>query len=366
VGQRAVFTGSLTVSQCGYRVMADGAASPAQAAPAPQDSKEVSRASKRARPRISVELLLVPAIIAVLVIGSFVNNNFLTQENLVNILVASAGLAILVVAETLIIIAGSFDLSLESTTALGPAVCALLVLPAADGGWGLGWWVWAAIGVALLVGPLIGLINGLLIVKLRLNAFIVTLAILIVVRGVQQGLTNSKTLQSLPPETQLLGSATILTVPLSVWLAGALFLIAELMLRYHAWGRAIYAMGGNLEAARLSGIRVDAIRLAVFALAGLLAVIAGFVLLGYVGAIPPNLAKDYLFTVFAATVVGGVSLNGGKGSMIGALSGVLLLGVVQNLMVLAQVPSYWIQAVYGAIILLSLLSARATTGVPQE
>jgi simple sugar transport system permease protein len=103
-----------------------------------------------------------------------------------------------------------------------------------------------------------------------------------------------------------------------------------------------------------------------FALGGLLAAIAGFVLVGYVGAIPPSLGEGYLFTVFAAVVVGGVSLNGGKGTMFGALCGVLLLGITQNLMVLAQVPSYWIQAVYGLIILLALLSARAAAAAPQE
>ncbi len=315
---------------------------------------------------ISVELLLIPALIVLLVFGSLINPNFLTSTNLVNILLASAALAILVVAESLIIIGGSFDLSLESTMALGPALGALLVLPAADGGWGLGWPVWLAIAAAVVVGPLVGLLNGLLIVRVRLNAFIVTLAMLIVIRGVQQGLTNSKTLQSLPPEMQALGTITWFTVPLSVYLALALFLVAEILLRYHQWGRALYAMGGNIEAARLSGIRVDRVRLAVFCLAGLLAVVAGFVLLGYVGAIPPNLGKDYLFTVFAATVVGGVSLQGGRGTMIGALTGVLLLGVVQNLMVFAQVPSYWIQAVYGAIILLSLLSARVAARGGQE
>jgi simple sugar transport system permease protein len=321
---------------------------------------------RRGPRRLSVELLLIPALIVLLAVGSIATPNFLTSANLINILVASAALGILVVAETLIIISGSFDLSLESTMALGPAIAALLVLPLVDGGWGLLWPVWVVIAIALVVGPLVGLFNGLLIVKLRLNAFIVTLAMLIVIRGLHQGLTNSKTLENMPPQMQVLGSITWLTVPLSVWLTGALFLVAELILRYHSWGRAIYAMGGNLEAARLAGIPVDRIRLGIFSLAGFLAVVAGFVLVGYVGAIPPNLGKDYLFTVFAATVVGGVSLAGGKGSMIGALTGVLLLGVVQNLMVLAQVPSYWIQAVYGAIILLSLLSARATAGAPQE
>src|SRR3954449_3821121 len=141
--------------------MTDGAAREPQSAPPPAAEGSVSGATRLPRPKISVELLLIPALLIVLAIGAIVNSNFLTEANLVSILTGSAALAILVVAEALIIISGSFDLSLESTTALGPAVCALLVLPVADGGWGVGWWVWAAIAVAFVLGPLIGLLNGL-------------------------------------------------------------------------------------------------------------------------------------------------------------------------------------------------------------
>jgi simple sugar transport system permease protein len=314
----------------------------------------------------AADVLLVPALLFMLIVGSLANPNFLTSANLVNILVASAALGLLVVAESMIIIGGTFDLSLESTMALGPAVGAMLVLSTADGGWGLQLPVWLGIAVALAIAIAVGLVNGFLIVRLRLNAFIVTLAMLIVLRGIQQGLTNSRTLQNLPRELQALGSINYATIPLSVWLTGLAFLLAGIVLRFHFVGRAIYASGGNLEAARLAAIPVDRLRIGLFVLGGLLAVVAGFVLVGYVGAITPNLGKDYLFTVFAATVVGGVSLNGGRGTMLGALTGVLLLGVVQNVMVLAQVPSYWIQAVYGVIILLALISARAAAGRAQE
>lgn len=313
----------------------------------------------------SVELLLAPALVVLIIVGALVNPRFLSYTNISNILVASAALGILVVAETIIILTGSIDLSLESTVAISPALTGLLVLGIADGGWGLHWPVWLAIVAGLLAGPLIGLVNGVLIIKLGLDGFIVTIAMLIVVRGVQTGLSNSRTLQDLPSEMHALGSTEILSVPLSVWITGFAFLAGIILLRYHTVGRSIYATGGNLNAARLSGIRVDRLRIGAFVIGGFLAAIAGFVLVGYVGSIPPNLGKDYLFSVFAATVVGGVSLNGGKGSLIGALMGVLILGVVQNLMVLAQVPTYWIKAVYGVIILLALVSARASAGTRQ-
>ena len=319
---------------------------------------------RRGRIRLR-EFVLLPALAVLVIFGAYNNPAFLTYDNFANILSASAAVGILVLAEAVIILSGSFDLSIESTLAFVPALAALLVIPAVAGGLGTEWPVWAGFVVMLMVGPAIGLLIGYLIVKVGLNAFIVTLAMLIVIRGLQQGITNSRTLQYLPEEMQWLGSNGPLELPWSVWLAAVLFAVAWTILKYHRVGRAIYAMGGNLEAARLSGIAVDRIRLGVFALAGLLAVIAGLALVGYVGAITPNLGKDYLFAVFAATVVGGVALQGGKGSILGALAGVLLLGILQNLMVLAQVPTYWILAVYGVVILLALVSARATSGEAQ-
>jgi simple sugar transport system permease protein len=144
------------------------------------------------------------------------------------------------------------------------------------------------------------------------------------------------------------------------------FLIAGLVLRYHRLGRALYAIGGNPEAARAAGIRVERITWGVYVLAGILAALGGLAITGYVGAISANQGNGLIFTVFAAAVIGGISLDGGKGTMFGALTGVLLLGVVQNVLTLAQVPSFWIQAIYGAIILGSLMIARFAGGQVQQ
>ena len=143
------------------------------------------------------------------------------------------------------------------------------------------------------------------------------------------------------------------------------FAVAGVMLRHTRLGRALYAIGGNSEAARAAGIRVERVTWGVYVLAGLLAAVGGLVITGYVGAISANQGNGMIFTVFAAAVIGGISLDGGKGTMLGALTGVLLLGVVQNLLTLAQVPSFWIQAIYGAIILGSLMIARLTSGTAQ-
>ena len=312
------------------------------------------------------DLALLPAIVLLIVIGAFVNPNFLTKANLVSVLGASAALALVVLAESLIVLTGKFDLSLESTVGIAPAIGAMLVMPAASAGFGLQWPVAAGLLSIVVVGAVVGFINGFLVVRLRLNAFIVTLAMLIVLRGMLVGATKGGTLFDMPPAFFALATSVVFGLSLSVWLAAAAFAIAAFMLRYHRLGRALYAIGGNPEAARAAGIRVERITWGVFVLGSVLASIGGLVVTGYVGAINANQGNGMIFTVFAAAVIGGISLDGGKGSMPGALLGVLLLGIVQNLLTLAQVPSFWIQAIYGAIILGSLMVARIASGEGQN
>jgi simple sugar transport system permease protein len=326
----------------------------------------VVQAPPAPRKRASFDFLrgaaLLPAIVALLVAGAFVNPHFLQPANLINIAGASSALALVVLAEALILIAGNFDLSLESTVGLAPAIGLLLVTPVMDRGWGQIVPVWAGLLAILVTGALVGLFNGLLIVRLRLNAFIVTLAMLIVMRGLLVGFTKGNTLFSVPAAFLYLGSETWLSIPVSVWVAAAIFIIAGIVLRYHRYGRALYAIGGNAEAARAAGIDVERITWSTFAIGGVLASIAGLILAGRLGAVSANQGNGMIFTVFAAAVIGGVSLDGGRGSALGALTGVLLLAVLENLLTFAQVQTFWIQAIYGAIILLALIAARVTGG----
>jgi simple sugar transport system permease protein len=312
------------------------------------------------------DLALLPALIMLIVVGALVSPVFLNTANIITILTSSAALALVVLAESLIVITGKFDLSLESTAGFAPAIGAMLVLPAANFGFGVE--VPTAVGLiaVLLVGAIVGFLNGFMVVGLRLNAFIVTLAMLIILRGMLVGATSGRTLFDLPDAFYALMIVTFAGLPLSVWLAALAFLVAGFVLRYHRLGRALYAIGGNPEAARAAGIRVERVTWGVYVLAGVLAAVGGLVITGYVGAISANQGNGMIFTVFAAAVIGGISLDGGKGTMFGALTGVLLLGVVQNLLTLAQVPSFWIQAIYGAIILGSLMVARISGGEARE
>ncbi|WP_425484904.1 ABC transporter permease [Amycolatopsis anabasis] len=320
-----------------------------------------SPAPARRLPRLR-ELALLPALAALIVIGGLVNDTFLTPDNLISILGASAALALVVLGESLVLISGKFDLSLESTVGIAPALGALLVIPA---GFGTEFPAGAGILAILVIGALIGALNGFLIVKLQLNAFIVTLAMLIVLRGLLVGATEGKTLFDLPEAFFALATTTFLGLPASVWLAAAAYALTGFVLRYHRAGRALYAIGGNREAARAAGIRVDRVAWLVFVVAGVFAALGGLVLTGYVGAINANQGDQMIFTVFAAAVIGGISLDGGRGTMFGALTGVLLLQSVENLLTLAQVPSFWIKAVDGGIILVALMIARFTGGKPQ-
>ena len=312
------------------------------------------------------DLALLPALVVLVIIGALVSPVFLSQANITTILTSSAALALVVLAESLIIITGKFDLSLESTVGFAPAIGAMVVLPADLFGFGLELPTAVGLLVVLLVGGIVGFVNGFMVVGLRLNAFIVTLAMLIILRGMLVGATSGRTLFDLPEAFYALMTVTLAGLPLAVWLAALAFLVAGIVLRYHRLGRALYAIGGNAEAARAAGIRVERITWGVYVLAGILAAVGGLVITGYVGAISANQGNGMIFTVFAAAVIGGISLDGGKGTMFGALTGVLLLGVVQNLLTLAQVPSFWIQAIYGAIILGSLAVARFAGGQSQE
>lgn len=312
------------------------------------------------------DLTLVPAILVLLIVGAIVDPVFLSSANIVNVLQQQTELSLLVLAETVILIGGRFDLSLESTVGLAPALGVALVIPAASNGLGTTWPSTLAVPIILLVGLLVGALNGLLILRFGLSAFIVTLGMLIVLRGLQIGITGGQNLFELPPSVLYLGNATWLGLPLSIWLCGLLFAIGIAILGWFRHGRAVYAIGGNVDAARAAGIRSDRVIWIVFMIGGTLAALAGLLMTGRLGSVAAAQGQGMIFTVFAAAVIGGVSMDGGKGTLFGALCGVLVLGLINNILTLAGVSAQWIQAVYGLIILVALILARVTTGKAQD
>jgi simple sugar transport system permease protein len=304
------------------------------------------------------ELALVPAIAVLVVAGIFTSPAFFTTANFSNTAQFSAALGMVVVAESLILLTGSFDLSLQSIYGLAPMIGAWLIVSKDAQGLGTKWPPAFGILVVIGIGAAVGLFNGFMIVKLKFNAFIFTLAMLILLAGLQQGIVSGRTIYDMPPSFIYLGGAYWAGFPVSAWVTAAVFLAAALFLRYHRAGRAIYAIGGNLEAARAAGIKVDRIRIGVFTVAGALAAVAGLMIAGQVVAVTANQGNNLIFTVFAAAVIGGIALEGGRGRMIGAFTGVVLLGLVNNVLVLRNTSTFWIDAANGAIILVALGLAR--------
>jgi simple sugar transport system permease protein len=310
------------------------------------------------------EAALIPVLVLLIVVGALVNPAFLTASNFSGIGQQVSALGVTVVGESLILLIGGMDLSLEGTYGLAPTVGAWLMVPALAYGAGTEFSPYLAIVILLAVGAAVGLLNGLLIVKGRLNGFIVTLGMTIVLAGLQQGIVKGNTLFNLPGPFNYLGAKEYGQVPVSLIVAAVIFVATGLFLRYHRAGRAIYAVGGNHEAARAAGIKVDRIRIGVYVTGSVLAAIGGLMEAGRVSAVTgtQGYQEGIIFAVFAAAVIGGVSLRGGRGNMVGAASGVVLLGLVQNILDLSNVSNYWIEAVDGGVILFALLLARIIGG----
>jgi simple sugar transport system permease protein len=312
------------------------------------------------------DLALVPAIVAIAIVGQIVNPVFLQADNLINVLQTMSEIALLVLAQAMILIVKKMDLSLESTMGLAPGVAAWLVVPAGAGhGLGLLPGAWS-IPVTLAVGALIGVINALLIIRFGLNGFIVTLGMLIVLRGILTGISGGQTFFQLPKSMLYLGTAEWFGMPVSIWICLMLFAVAIVLLGWTSFGRSLYAIGGNVDAAKAAGIRTDRVLWIVIVTGSLLAALAGLMLSGRLASVASAQGNGYIFTVFAAAVIGGISLGGGKGTMFGAFCGILLLFMIQNVLTLAGVPAQWIGALNGLIILVALAISRITGGKVQE
>jgi simple sugar transport system permease protein len=312
---------------------------------------------------------LLPVILLLLLLGFIASPNFLTADNMLAVLQQSTELSLLVLAEALVLIAGQMDLSLESTIGVAPVIAVWLVLPAHGGrfnGLGIGLPGWSALPLCLLIGAAIGALIGALRVKVRLNAFIVTLGMLITLRGLQTAITGGQSIFQLPSSFTYLGSTSWIGIPASVWVCAMLFGAGIVALGWFRHGRALYAVGGNADAARAAGIQADRLVWIVFSVAGALAAFAGILYTGHYGAIAATQGQGMIFQVFAATVIGGVSLNGGRGSIFGALTGAVTLKLIDNVLNFAGVPPVWEQFLDGVIILGALVVSRFASGEAQD
>jgi ribose transport system permease protein len=276
---------------------------------------------------------------------SLASDKFLTQRNLLNILDQSAPVGIVACGVTIGIIAGVFDLSVGAIFAVAAVAACKLALVTSP---------WIAIVLGVLFGAVLGIVNGVLVNTIKINSFIATLASSIVFRGIAILVTGGMIVTVTDERFKVLGTATFLGAKYTVWVF-ALFIIAtSFLLSRTALGRYFYAVGGNAEAASLSGIRVEQVRTIAFVISGLSAGIAGVLAASRTSSAQPDLGMDLALQAIAAAVVGGTSIMGGQGAIWRAVLGVLILAMIGNGFNLLGIDTIYQQIVQGLLIMLAV------------
>ncbi len=283
------------------------------------------------------------------------SGTFLTIPNINNILKEIVVYGILSCALAFPLINGTFDLSIESTCALGGTVCALLVT---DGFLGIKTNLFLAIIIATVFCSLIGVINGVIVARTKIDPFIVTLGSQTAVRGLVYIVCNNSAVTSLPASFKSLSAGKILGISVSIWILLLVFVVLAVVLGKTAYGRKIYAIGGNYQAAYISGINVKAIRFSTYVISAALSCIAGILSTARVGSATPNAVTGYTTIAISACAIGGVSLGGGKGLAIGVFLGSLMMGMITNGMNLMFIGSNWQLVVRGCLMVAAVFYAQ--------
>ena len=291
---------------------------------------------------------LLGGLIVLCAVLSLASSSFLTTSNLLNVLVQLSVVGIAAVGGTFVIITSGIDLSVGSNVALSGMVAAYTMKE--FGASGL-----AGVVVALAVGALVGAFNGISITALRLTSFIATLAVLAMGRGLTQQVSQGQTIFGFPPAFTFLGNGKIAGIQAPVVITIIVFAVGWFVLTRTTFGQQVYAVGGNREAARLAGIPVKRVIFSVYVLAGLCAGLAALVLAGRLNATLSSSATGLELQVIAAVVIGGTSLFGGRGSLLGTFVGALLIGVINNGLTLLNVNPFWTQFIQGVVIFVAVL-----------
>jgi ribose transport system permease protein len=314
---------------------------------------------RRAALEFLLDNLVWLMLIVVLAVFSIFIPQFFQIGIFANIVEQSTFVGVMAIGLAIVIIAGNMDLSVESVAALTAMVTGMLFCAR---GIGLGivltpeWLVIpVSLGIALLVGAAIGIINGLLVVRLKMNAFIVTLAAYIWVRGLVVAISGGRSAQDLAPSLRVMGIETILFIPLIAWLAIGCYVLFTFVMAKTPFGRHVTMIGGNAVATFRAGIKVDRLVLITFMVAGAVAGVAGWLLAIRTSGATANLGVGMLFNAFAAVVIGGVSLKGGIGRLPGVYAGVLLLSSIHTAINLMGLPAHYTQMILGALVLAAVL-----------
>jgi ribose transport system permease protein len=290
-------------------------------------------------------------VLLVICVGmSMISSVFASYENLYNTTRNFAFIGIMALGQTIVIITGGIDLAVGSIMGLVGVVFGLLMTA--------GYSFWFSSAVALAVAMLAGAINGYLIAYLRLSPFVVTLGMLSIARSLALVVSNNKMVYQFGPDEQLLfalGGGSLFGIPSAILFMVGMALILGFFLNFTAWGRHLFAVGGNEHAARLTGVPVDLMKLSAYVLSALTAGIGAILMVGWLGSVTNALGLTYELRVIAASVIGGANLAGGTGTAFGAVVGAALLEVIRNSLLLAGVDPYWQGTFIGLFIILAVL-----------
>jgi len=293
------------------------------------------------------EFTVFGLIVVLAVVFSLTTERFLSMSNLTNLLLQLAGTAICAIGMTMIIITGGIDVSVGSMLGMSSVVAGKLLMGNAP--------VLLVVLAAMGVGLLMGLTNGSLIAYGKVPPIIVTLGMLNIIRSLLFQLLGGRWISGVPPAIRVIGLGRWLGIPISMWIAVLLILFFSYFLNSRPLGRAIYALGNNPEAARVSGVNLARTTLFVYALTGVLVGFAGLIYVARTGIVQTNTGTGFELEVIAAVVLGGTSILGGKGTVIGSLLGAFLVGIIKNGMILLNVPALSEGLVIGALILISVV-----------
>lgn len=288
---------------------------------------------------------------------ALLSDRFLTVNNLLNVARQVSINAIISVGMTFVILTGGIDLSVGSILALAGSITAGLLAQGSSLATGL--------IAGLLLGLLLGLINGLLVTKGGIPPFIATMGMMTIARGLTLVYTDGRPITGMDESFRFLGGGYVGGIPFPVILMAVIILLAVFMLKKTTFGRYIYAIGGNEEATRLSGIRTGRVIMGVYALAGLLAGLGGIIMSSRLNSAQPTAGMGFELDAIAAVVLGGTSLSGGVGTIGGTLIGAFIIGVLDNGLNLLNVSSFYQQVVKGVVILLAVLLDRKKNGKTQ-
>jgi ribose transport system permease protein len=309
-------------------------------------------------------------LVIVLAIFSLGIPNFFQAGIFINIIEQSTFVGVMAIGLAIVVIAGNMDLSVESVAGLTAMITGILFC---SRGIGMGitltpeWLVLpVSLCIALMVGGAIGSINGWLVVRLKMNAFIVTLASYIWVRGMVDAISGGRSAQDLAPALRIIGIETLLYIPLMAWVAILCFVVFTFILAKTPFGRHVIMIGGNPVASFRAGIKVDRLVIITFVLAGAIAGLAGWLLAIRTSGATANLGIGMLFRAFAAVVIGGVSLKGGIGQLPGVYAGVLLLSTIQTGMNVMALPVHYTQMILGALVLAAVLLDTVKLAIRQK